>query len=86
MLRDEPGDLGAAVNGMTIATRKIGLSRPLISHLRKSMNTSALTLPWVPMKRSYPFGLMAEIGLSLKRAPVALTIGVCPTGAQVVPL
>ena len=35
--------------------------------------------------RSAPLAVTAEIMLTLNRAPVVLTTGVFPTGAQVVP-
>lgn len=37
---------------------------------RNSMKTSAVTVPSMHVNRNCPFGLIAEIRLSLKRAPV----------------
>jgi hypothetical protein len=49
------------------------------------MNPAAVSVPVSTANRSAPFALIAEIRFRPNRAPVADTVGVCPTGAQVVP-
>lgn len=50
------------------------------------LKTGAVTVPSCSMKRNSPLGLTPESMLSEKRRPVAVTTGVCPAGAQVVPV
>src|SRR5271166_1662139 len=65
---------------------KTGAGALISSRLRNSMNTAAVTRPFVSMKRSCPRALTAEIRLAPKRAPVLDTTGVRPRLPQVVPL
>jgi len=49
------------------------------------MNPAAVNEPVNTANRSAPWALIAEIMFRANRAPVASTVGVAPTGAQVVP-
>jgi transposase len=63
-----------------------GLLALIIKRLRNSIKTFASTEPSCSMNRNSPCALIAEIMFSEKRRPVACTTGVCPCGAQVVPV
>src|SRR3954466_9914172 len=49
---------------------------------QNAMNTSAFMVPVKVENHSFPFGVIAEIMLTEYRAPVEVTTGVCPIGAQ----
>ena len=53
--------------------------------MQKPMNTPEFTLPSCTMNRSLPWALTADSMFTDHRAPLLVTTGVRPTGAQVVP-
>src|SRR5690606_19296801 len=72
--------------GWPSTTRKTGPLVPTSNRLRNSIKTRAVTVPSCSMKRNSPRGLIAESMFSENRRPVTATTGVCPWGAQVVPV
>lgn len=50
------------------------------------MNLVVVRVPWQQASRNSPRRLTAEMKFRVKRAPVRSTVGVCQTGAHVVPL
>lgn len=63
----------------------IGRPTSALSRLMNAMNWAASKEPSVMPNRNFPRGLTAEIIFNDLRSPVAVTVGVTPIGAQVVP-
>ena len=71
--------------GWPSTMRNTGLG---VSCSRRRQNETKISVFHVPVKvenRSFPCRVTAEIMLTVERAPVEVTTGVRPTGAQVVP-
>jgi hypothetical protein len=86
VLIDQPRTIRARCAGCPSMISMI--LRPLASRtsrLRKSRNTGPVNFSSKSRKRSVPVFEIVAIMFARKRSPVALVIGVCPTGAHVRP-
>ena len=73
------------VHGVAINDQEYFLCHATNESFEEFLNILAFTIPCIVMNRKWPQAFTAEIRLKPNLDPVALTTGVLPAGAQVVP-